>query len=63
MILSLRYFVNMLISNGKETNRIPRLNLSRLSRHDLQDINLPPHHAERTRLSHELDDWRARFVR
>jgi hypothetical protein len=63
MTLSLRYFVNSLISNVKVGRATPRLNLSQFSEHDLRDINLPPNYRHRANLSHELDDWRARIMR
>jgi uncharacterized protein YjiS (DUF1127 family) len=63
MIIALKYFVNSLISNVKINRATPRLNLSRFSDHDLEDLNLPPSHRHRIRQSHELGDWRARLVR
>jgi hypothetical protein len=63
MILSLRYFVNSLISNVKIRKATPRLNVSRFSDHDLEDLNLPASYRQRIRQSHELDDWRTRVLR
>ena len=63
MTHTLGYAFNILINNMKIKRRAPRLDLSRLSCHDLDDINLPPGYRERANLSHELDNWRARQTR
>jgi hypothetical protein len=63
MTISLSHVINLLIWNIKIRKSTPRLKLSKLSDHDLKDLNIPHNYRHRPHLRHELDDWRARLVR
>jgi uncharacterized protein YjiS (DUF1127 family) len=63
MTISLSHVINSLIWKVKIRKSTPRLKLSKLSDHDLKDLNIPHNYRQRLRPSHELDDWRARLMR